>query len=240
MDRQNVIIIGATSGIGRALAEQMASAGYTVGITGRRESLLHELKASNPNQYVIRAFDVTDSDTVESHLEALAADMGRVDILVISAGGGDVNRSLDFAVEEKMINLNVRAFTQMADWAFRYFKQQGQGHLAAITSVAGMRGSRQAPAYSATKSFQIVYLQGLRQKARKERTGLVISDICPGFVDTPSAKSPTRFWVSPVSEAARQIHVGLQKRRKVIYVTKRWRIVAWLYRRLPTWLHERM
>jgi len=80
----------------------------------------------------------------------------------------------------------------------------------------------------------------LRQKARKERPDMVITDICPGFVDTPMAKSPARFWVAPVDKAAQQIYNGLQKRQTVVYITRRWRLVAWLYRRLPAWLHERM
>ena len=183
---------------------------------------------------------MTDTATSITQLETLVAAMGGVDTIVISAGGGDTNAALDFAVEQRMIDLNVRAFTQLADWAFNYFKERGQGHLAAITSVAGMRGSRQAPGYSASKAYQINYLQGLRQKAHKEQLGIAVTDICPGFVDTPMAKSPVRFWVAPVDKAARQIYRGLQKRRQVVYITGRWRFVAWLYRLIPGWLHRRM
>src|SRR5690606_36636031 len=100
--------------------------------------------------------------------------------------------------------------------------------------------SRQAPAYSATKAYQITYLQGLRQKAHREKADIVITDICPGFVDTPAAKSPVRFWVAPVPKAAQQIYRGLRKRRNVVYITTRWRMIAWIYRWLPGWLHERM
>lgn len=240
MNQGKTIIIGATSGIGRALAETLVSEGYFVGITGRRKPLLRELAASRPDRYYISGFDVTAVDTSIEHLEALAAAMGGVDTVIISAGGGDVNESLDFGVEQKMIDLNVRAFTQVADWAFNYFKRRGHGHLAAISSIAGIRGSRQAPAYSATKAYQITYLQGLRQKAHREQADIVITDIRPGFVDTPAAKSPVRFWVAPVPKAARQIYEGLRKRRKVVYITKRWRIIAWIYRWLPSRLHERM
>jgi Short-chain dehydrogenases of various substrate specificities len=238
--RKKVLIIGASSGIGRALAALWAAEGHLVGITGRREDLLRELTDTCPERYRFRSFDVTDTKNAVANLEALAASMGGLDIVVISAGGGDVNRSLDFEIEHGMIALNVDAFTCLADWAFNFFAKQGYGQLAAITSVAGMRGSRQAPAYSATKAYQIIYLQGLRQKAYKEHNGIVVTDICPGFVDTPAAKSPVRFWVSPVTKAAEQIYRGLCRGRKVIYVTGRWRIVAWLYRWLPNWLHERM
>ncbi|SKB57929.1 Short-chain dehydrogenase [Parapedobacter luteus] len=240
MNDKKIVIIGATSGIGRALAETLVSAGNKVGITGRREAILRDMKAMRPDRYCIRAFDVTDTETSIAHLEALAAAMGGIDVMVISAGGGDTNEALDFGIERKMIDLNVSAFTQLADWAFAYFQRQGYGHLAAITSIAGMRGSRQAPAYSATKSYQITYLQSLRQKAYHGRMPITVTDICPGFVDTPSAKSPVRFWVGPLPKAANQIYRGLCKRRKVVYITRRWRLIARLYRWLPAWLHERL
>lgn len=240
MESRKVIIIGATSGIGRALAEVFVGNGYIVGVTGRRGALLQEMASARPGSYYTATFDVTDTATSLGHLEALVKAMGGVDIIVVSAGGGDTNSTLDFGVEQGMVERNVRAFTQLTGWAFNYFKAREKGHLAAITSVAAMRGSRQAPGYSASKAYQVNYLQGLRQKARKEVPRLVVTDICPGFVDTPMAKSPVRFWVAPVDKAARQIYRGLQRRRKVVYVTRRWRLVAWLYRQLPGWLHERM
>src|SRR5690606_38228873 len=140
-----------SSGIGRALASLLASKGHTVGIVGRRTSLLENLAATCPDRFYAQTLDVTDTDACPQQLEELVVAMGGVDILVISAGGGDVNEDLDFEKEQQMIALNVSGFTCVADWAFTYFKSRGIGHLAAITSIAGIRGSRQAPAYSATK-----------------------------------------------------------------------------------------
>ena len=241
MKYRKVIIIGATSGMGQALAERFTADGHMVGITGRREALLRELSAARPESYRMAAFDVTDSATCIERLSALVVAMGGVDVIVISAGGGDINLMLDFEVERRVIDLNIRAFTQMADWAFNYFMEQGHGQLAAITSVAGMRGSRRAPGYCASKAYQINYLEGLRQKAAREATDVVVTDICPGFVDTTAgAKSYERLWEASVSEAARQIYRGLQRRRHKVYVTRRWRFVAWLYRQLPGWLHARL
>ena len=234
------MIIGASSGLGHALAERLAAEGHTVGIVGRRQGLLEALAATRPLQFHVKAVDVTATERTPANLAELATVMGGVDTVVISAGGGDVNLSLDFDVENRMIALNVSAFTCIADWAFNYFSNQGHGHLAAITSVAGMRGSRQAPAYSATKAYQVAYLQGLRQKAHHEKRGVIVTDICPGFVDTPAAKSPARFWVTPLPKAALQIQQGLHQRRKTVYVSRRWRIVAWVYRWLPNGLHERL
>lgn len=240
MEHQKIIIVGASSGIGRALANLFATKGHKVGIAGRRTELLEELAATRPDHFYVQTIDVTDTDACPRQLDLLAETMDGIDCIIVSAGGGDVNDSLDFEKEQQMISLNVSGFTCVADWAFRYFKKQGKGHLAAITSVAGMRGSRQAPAYSATKAYQINYLQGLRQKAYKEPATITITDICPGFVDTPAAKSPIRFWVSPIDNAAAQIYEGLRRRKKVIYISRRWGFIAWLYKWIPAILHERM
>jgi len=237
---KKVIIIGASSGIGRALAELLVSKGNIVGITGRRTALLQQLEDTDPHRIYCHSFDVTDTLPCAQHLDVLLSKMGSADILINCAGNGEINESLDFEVEKEMIALNVSGFTCIADWAFNYFKSQGYGHLVTISSVAGLRGSRQAPAYSASKAYQINYLEGLRQKARHEKSKIVITDIRPGFVDTPMAKSPVKFWVSPVDKAARQIYQALSKQKKVVYITRRWQLVAGLYRCLPARLHERM
>jgi len=125
MDRQKVLVIGASSGIGRALAELLIAKGYVVGITARREEVLATMARAYLDRYRYRALDVTDVATVPMQLTELASAMGGIDTLVMSAGGGDVNRSVDFKKEHQMIELNVAAFTCVADWAFNYFKQQG-------------------------------------------------------------------------------------------------------------------
>ncbi|SFC19827.1 Short-chain dehydrogenase [Parapedobacter composti] len=241
MDQQRIIIIGATSGIGRALAEIYVRNGWTVGVTGRRKELLDTLVAAHPGRVVAAAFDVTEEADCTDRLEALIAALGGVDVIVISAGGGAMNPPLDYELERATVELNVRAFTRLAVWAYHELSRRGGGQLAAITSVAGTRGSRQAPAYSATKAFQIAYLEGLQQKARNAGGQVRVTDIRPGFVKTKLvAGMPNRFWEADVERAARQIHQGLAGRKRVIYVTKRWRLVAWIYRIAPRWLLERL
>ncbi len=240
MHNKKIIIVGASSGIGRSLAELLASKGNMVGITGRRTALLRQLEAKHTKRFYVSTFDIVNTADCIGHLDALAATLGGVDLIVISAGGGDVNESLDFEIEKEMIELNVIGFTCVAGWAFNYFRKQGCGHLASISSIAGIRGSRQAPAYSATKAYQMNYLQGLRQKAHQEKADISITDIRPGFVDTPMAKSPVKFWVAPVDKAAKQIYLALCRRKKVVYITRRWRAIAWLYRWLPGYIHQRM
>lgn len=237
---KKAIVVGATSGIGKSLAEILVQQGYVVGITGRRTALLQELKAQKPAAFQVRTFDVTDLDHITQHLDALAQELGGVDLLVISSGTGLLNLRLDFEPEQQTFETNVSGFTCVADWAFRYFEKQGFGHLVAITSIAGLRGNGAAPAYNASKAYQINYLEGLRQKARKQKKPVIITDIRPGYVDTDMAKGPGIFWAAPVEKAARQIFKAIQQERKVAYITKRWALIAAVYKRLPRWLLEQM
>lgn len=236
---KKVLIIGATSGIGRELAAMYAADGCRVAITGRRAQLLEEQRAANP-ALVARPLDITDTDSLGAKLYAVAAELGGVDLLVLSSGTGDINEALDFGVEKRTIDTNVAGFTAVCDWAMSYFEAQGGGHLAAITSVAGLRGSRACPAYNASKVYQMNYLEAMRQKARALRKPIFVTDIRPGFVDTAMAKGEGLFWVAPVAKAARHIYKAVEGTRKVAYVTRRWRLVAWVLGALPRVVYDRM
>ena len=236
---KRAIVIGATSGIGRALVKVLVGKGFIVGATGRRENLLAELQAEHPGKVFISTLDVTDISTIAGKLSALVRELGGLDLLVLSSGTGHVNHDLDFAKEKEAIDTNVLPFTLIAGWAFSLFEQQKAGHFVGITSIAGLRGGRHAPAYNATKAFQIRYLEGLRAKAKKARLPIVITDIRPGFVDTAMAKGEDVFWVAPVEKATTQIYRAIERRRSVAYVTHRWALIAFLLRLLPKFIYER-
>jgi short-subunit dehydrogenase len=237
---KKAIIIGASSGIGKGLAKLLTEKDYKVGITGRKVKLLDELKKTNPNSFFIKTFDVTDTKTSVEKLEELTSELGGLDLLILSSGTGDLNETLDFEIEKKVIDLNVIGFTNIIDWTFNYFEKQEFGHLVAITSVAGIRGSREAPSYNATKSYQINYLEGLRQKAKKIRKPIFVTDIRPGLVDTDMAKGEGLFWVMPVKKVTKQIFKGIKNKSKVVYVTKRWGFIGRLLKILPRFIYDRM
>lgn len=226
---KKVIIIGASSGIGKALAIRYAQAGCMVGVTGRREALLNEMQRDFPKNIVAHPYDVNAIQS-DAELANLAEKLGGVDIIVYSSGVGEFNKHLDFVIEKQMIDTNVTAFTQVADWAFNYFQKQGHGSFASITSIAGLMGSRHAPAYNASKAFQINYLKGLRQKAKKLRLAVGITDLRTGFVDTAMAKADGKFWVASAEKAAGQIAHAIQRKRGVAYITKRWQLIGFLLR----------
>jgi len=108
---KRAIVIGATSGIGRALAERLAAEGYRVGVTGRREALLEELAASRPGSFCYAAADIMDPAAACAALERLAGELGGMDLCVVSAGTGDLNPGLDYALEEPAIRTNVVGWT---------------------------------------------------------------------------------------------------------------------------------
>ena len=113
------------------------------------------------------------------------------------------------------------------------------GHIVGISSVAAIRGSGNEPAYNASKAFQSNYLQGLRQKFHKLKLPVAVTDVQPGFVDTAMAQGEGLFWVAPPEKAAQQIFNSIRKRRKHVYVTRRWRLIAWLLKILPDSLYDR-
>ncbi len=233
-----VLVVGASSGMGRELALIFAENGFQVGIVARRESLLTEIRSLHPNNIKIRSYDCSALENT-FELEQLKDEMNGIDLLVLCAGNGEINKSLDSGLEKDTNTLNVQAFTEISCWAFNYFKDKGAGHLVVITSIAGLRGGRVAPAYNASKAYQIHYLEGLRQRANRLKLPIYITDIRPGFVDTAMAKGGGRFWVVPKEKAAHQIFKHIRKKSEVAYISKRWRLIAWLFKLLPARLYKK-
>ncbi|MFN5422574.1 MAG: SDR family NAD(P)-dependent oxidoreductase [bacterium] len=230
---KKAIIIGATSGIGRALAESLVHEGYVVGVTGRREDLLNSIQEKHPGKIFARKMDVQDVPRIESICDELVAQMGGLDIFIIAAGIGEENKELNFEIENEVIKTNIQGFTCLADWSMSYFKKQGHGHLVNISSIAGIRGNGLAPSYNASKAYQINYLEGLRLNAHRSNIPINVTDVRPGFVDTAMAKGKGMFWVAPVKKAADQIYDAIKRKKQVVYVTKRWRLIGYILKVIP-------
>ena len=232
------IIVGASSGIGEALARHLAADGWAVGLAARREECLAilagELSSRYPGRTVLhRAIDLRDSDEAVERFDRLVADLGGVEIVIITSGVGHENPPLDWLPEAETVAVNVAGFTAIAVAAMRHFEARRSGHLVGLSSLAALHGHGDAPAYGASKAFVSRYLQALRHRAAARKLAIVITDIQAGFVDTAMAKGKGLFWVAPVETAARQIMAAIRRKRSHAYVTRRWRIVAWLLRILP-------
>ena len=233
------VIIGASSGIGKALARELVKNNYHVCVTGRRESHLLELQKEYPEHIHIAVFDTTKPNTIKQ-LEALEKTLEGIDLFVISAGIGHLNLDYEYSLENETNQLNVVAFTQLVNWSMRYFEKQGQGHLVNISSVASRRGGRQAPAYNASKAYQSIYLEGMAQKVAYDKLPIYTTDVRPGFVKTAMAKADKMFWISSKEKAARQIFRSIQKKKRIVYISRRCVIIAWILERIPWFIYKRM
>ena len=236
---KRIIIIGATSGIGKEMALLYAAKGHKVGITGRRNHLLQEIKNQYPNNIFTLCFDVTGNKN-QQYLQQLINDLGGLDLLIYNSGFGDPSKELVCETEILTTKTNVNGCVEIASYAFEYFAKQGYGQLAFTSSVAALRGNSWAPAYSASKAFISTYAEGLNIKAKRLKKDIVITDIRPGFIDTKMAKGNKRFWVASPQKAARQIIEAIEKKKRVAYITKRWWLIGKLLKILPFWLYRRI
>ena len=238
--RPSAIIIGASSGIGLELCRHLAAKDYRIGIAARRKSLLDEAAASIPQVCCVRTLDLSQPDEALQHFKTMLVAITPVDFVYLCAGTGPLNPDLRWELEDETIRVNTLGFAALALNAMSFFLKQGHGHLVGITSVAAVRGSSAAPAYGATKAFESHYLESLRIRARRSGSPIFVTEIRPGFVDTAMMKADRPFWVSTPAVAARQIAAAAQARTSIAYVTRRWRLVAWLLRLLPSTIYARV
>ena len=236
---KKAIIVGASSGIGKALAIELVKQDYSVGITGRRKKELEEIQKVKPEAIHILASDVTQA-TATTALDQLLKTLDGLDLFIFSAGVGYLNEKLDYDLENRTNQLNVVAFTKIMSWIIPFFQKQGHGHVVNISSVAQHRGSKLAPAYNASKAYQTNYLEGLHQKMFAENRNIHITDIRPGFVDTAMAQGDGLFWVASKEKAAKQIYRAIKKKKAVAYISKRWVIIGRLLALLPKGVYKRL
>jgi short-subunit dehydrogenase len=249
MDRtepRRAIVVGASSGIGAALASSLAEAGYDTALVARREGRLSDLceaiKASEapgvPRAYV---HDVCAFDEVPALFERIVEDLHGLDALLYVAGampevGPD---EFDFDKDRLMVETNLLGAMAWLNQAARWLGVAGRGSIVAISSMAGERGRRGAPAYGASKAGLNTYLESLRN--RLSAGGVHVLTVKPGFVRTAMLEGRAGvFWVTEPEDAALQILRAMERRRSEIFVSPRWRIVSWIVRAIPSFLFRRL
>jgi short-subunit dehydrogenase len=225
---KKAIVIGASSGIGRELAKILSGNGYTVGVMARRAHLLNELRTEIKGEVFVQEIDAADTETAMGMLASFIEKMGGTDLVVISAGTGDINDDLKWPLEYETIRTNVTGFAALANVAIHHFIEKGSGHLVGISSIAALRGGRESPA------------EGLRQKIRRLQLPITVTDIKPGFVKTAMAKGEGIFWAAPADKAAIQIYDAIKRKKAHAYITRRWRLIAWLLKVIPARIYERL
>lgn len=235
---KKIAIVGATSGIGRALALDYLSRGNVVGIAGRRAEALAEIKSMYPLTAFTAAMDV-QSESCAEVFGRLVEEMGGMDVMVYCAGQGTQNPPLDVKVEMEAVRTNVDGFMRITVWSFGYFKRRGSGHIVDISSVAGIRPLRHAPAYSATKKYQAHYMSCLAQKSSYEKLGLKFTTVFPGWIRTDMLKYEYPMVIS-LEKGTRLIARAIDRQRRRAIVPGRWGILVTLWSMIPNVIYEKM
>lgn len=237
---KRAIIIGATSGIGQEVAKGLLSQGWKIGIAGRRLSALEAFQRIAPESIEIEAMDVTQEEAVEK-LHLLINRLGGMDLFLLSSGIGFQNMDLKIDIELNTTLTNVVGFTRMVDTAFSYFKENGGGHLAVISSIAGTKGLGTAPAYSATKRYQNTYIDALEQLANLQKLKIHFTDIRPGFVATDLLNDGKHYPLLMKSDKVGKLIVdALNRKQRVAIIDWRYCILVFFWRMIPRWIWKRM
>ena len=229
---KRIIIIGATSGIGREVAKLYIARGWQVGVAGRRTDELENLRQEAPQQIFTETIDVTHDDA-PTRLQSLIDKVGGMDIFLLSSGIGKQNPTLEADIELRTASTNVTGFMRMTMTAYHFFAKQGYGHIAAISSIAGTKGLGIAPAYSATKCFQNTYLDALDQLAHMNGLNICFTDIRPGFVATPLLKDDSYPLLMKATDVAAQIMKGIDRKKRTLIIDWRYRILVFFWRLIP-------
>jgi NAD(P)-dependent dehydrogenase (short-subunit alcohol dehydrogenase family) len=239
------IVVGASSGIGAAIAVELGREGAAVALLARRESELGAV-AEAVRQAGGRAtaypHDVTDYDSVPGLLERIEGDLGGLDLVVYAAGVMPevVEGEYDFAKDRRMIEVNLLGAMAWFDLAAARFEARRAGTLVGISSIAGERGRRGMPGYTTSKAALTVYLEALRN--RVSRYGVNVVTAKPGFVDTVMTRGKKGlFWVvSPQAAAARILSLARRGSGASGFVPARWGLVALVVRSIPSFLFRRL
>ncbi|MDP3184933.1 MAG: SDR family NAD(P)-dependent oxidoreductase [Anaerolineales bacterium] len=244
--RRRMIIVGASSGIGAALARQLALEGYTLALLARREEMLRSLCAEintqfNETRAIAYAHDVTDFDSVPGLLQRILADLGGLDLFIYNAGISlPVGlKKFDFEKDRRTTEVNYMGALAWLNPVAAMFQSLRSGQIVGLSSVAGERGRVGNPSYNASKAALTCYLEALRN--RLTRYGVNVLTVKPGFVDTAMIKDAKgTFWVISADQAAADICRAIRKRRQELYTPARWRGLMLVVRNIPSVIFRRL
>ncbi|MDE6681939.1 MAG: SDR family NAD(P)-dependent oxidoreductase [Muribaculaceae bacterium] len=236
-----MLIMGASSGIGRRVAEELASRGIMVGAAARSIKALEELKGKYPDTIEIEQIDINEKDA-SSKMHALIKKMGGMDIYFHVSGIGYSNPAMEPEREVEIIATNACGFARMISTAYRYFRDNGgRGQIVALTSVAGTNGIGQMAAYSASKKFDQTYLVAMEQLALEENLDIRFTDIRPGWVRTPLLSDEKEYPMEMTLDyVVPQVIRAIVKHPRVAVIDWRYNILVGLWRLIPNFLWTKM
>jgi short-subunit dehydrogenase len=236
-----VVVVGASSGMGEAMARQLAQAGADVAIVARREAELTRLAAEQPK---LRPYvhDVSNVDEVPALFERIEKEMGPVDGLIYAAGVMPKIEEGEYSFEKDraMVSVNLLGAMAWMNQAAARFEAAQHGTILGISSIAGERGRRGNPGYCTTKAALTTYLESLRNRC--SRYGVNVVTIKPGFVDTAMTRGlKGLFWLISADQAA-ETSLALARKGKSgsAFVPARWWLVAYIVKSLPSFIFRKL
>jgi hypothetical protein len=240
---QRVVITGASSGIGRALAVEYARRGATLGLIARRADLLQQMTVDLRVPSVAYPVDVRDAAGLARAAEDFGKRFGGADVVIANAGvsaGTSTEHSEDRAVFQEILDINVMGLVNTFQPFIAGMRSARHGTLVGIASVAGLRGLPGVGAYSASKAAAITYLESLRLDLHG--TGVSVVTICPGFVATAmTKKNPYRMpFILPADVAARRMAGAIERRKRFTVIPWQMGMVGAVVRILPRPLYDRL
>lgn len=242
---RKVIITGASSGIGEALAREFARRGYALGLMARRldrlEALALELRKDGATVEVA-ALDVAHDETVQPAVDALRARLGGLDIMVANAGITAVNRtgSGDISKDKDVIAVNLIGAIATLDAAAKHFRAEKKGQLVGVSSIAGIKPIPGSGTYSATKAALTQWLRAARAELAKH--GIAVTAIHPGFIRTELVAGMGKYpFVIEADAAARTMVDAIEaKKASVIVPAWPWKLLMPLANLLPDTLAAKL
>lgn len=244
--KKRAILVGASSGIGAALAHRLADEGYQIALLARRAEMLETLTNEiNSKHGATRAIhyvhDVTDYESVPELFRQIVADLGGLDTFIYNAGialKGNVE-DYDFEKDRMMMEVNVIGAQAWLNPVAESFQNMQSGQIVGISSVAGGRGRVGNPGYNTSKAALTCYLEAFRN--RLTRYGVNVLTVNPGFVQTDMIKGTKKlFWVIPPEQAAKDIYNAMNRRKQEIYTPARWRWVMLIIRNIPSFIFRKL
>jgi short-subunit dehydrogenase len=237
-----VVVVGASSGIGEAIARQLAQSGADVAIVARRQSELERLAGERPGKLRPYAHDVANVDEVPELFERIERELGGIDGLIYAAGVMPKLEESEYAFEKDRVMVTVNLLGAMAwmNQAAARFEAARNGTILGISSIAGERGRRGNPAYCATKGALSTYLESLRNRC--SRYGVNVVTIKPGFVDTAMTRGMKGlFWLISAEKAAKTaLALARKGNSSAAFVPSRWALVAFIVRNLPSFIFRKL
>jgi len=239
----SVVITGASSGIGLALARHYLERGASVAAFARRGELLQNLAAEFPDKVYCYPLDVRDAPAIQQAAQDFMARAGVPDIVIANAGvsSGTLTEYVeDEEVFQHVMDINVLGMVKTFQPFLAAMRETRHGTLVGIASVAGFRGLPGAGAYSASKAAAITYLESLRVELHG--SGVQVVTLCPGYIKTPMTdKNPYSMpFILEADDAARRMARAIARGTSLAVVPWQMGVVGWLLRRLPNWLYDRL